>query len=83
MVWEYGEQTFLAAYQLETDVRIFRRCIVMVEKMKKKDDFVADFWKRMGYVLGIGSAFVPGMVVGMELVMKDMEKSNKELRMKD
>ena len=54
----------------------------MVERMKKKDDFVADFWKRMGYVLGIGSAFVPGMVVGMELVMKDMEKSTLLLRWK-
>lgn len=56
---------------------------MMVEKMKKKDDFVADFWKRMGYVLGIGSAFVPGMVVGMELVMKEMERSHEELRVKN
>ena len=51
---------------------------MMDGKVEKKDDFVTDFWKRMGYVFGIGSAFVPGMVVGMDLVMKEMEKKKVE-----
>ncbi len=43
-------------------------------KRETRDDFVTDFWKRMGYVFGVGCAFVPGMVVGLEIVARDLEK---------
>lgn len=49
------------------------------EKHTRQEDFVTDFWKRMSYVFGMGSAFVPGMVVGLEIVAKEMEKESLKL----
>lgn len=48
------------------------------EKHTRQEDFVTDFWKRMGYVFGIGGAFVPGMVAGLEIVAREMEKESKK-----
>lgn len=47
-------------------------------KRETRDDFVTDFWKRMGYVFGVGCAFVPGMVVGLEIVAKELERETEK-----
>lgn len=59
-------------------IRTGKEAIMDTEKRTGRDDFVADFWKRMGYVFGMGGAFVPGMVAGLEIIAKEMEKDAKK-----